>query len=70
MNGLIHNCSHPSDDVHFRISEEKMFADMFHYLEVSIMRLYPEFEISMLMSCSPLGFISFDQTKEIIVHGS
>lgn len=37
MNGIIHNCSHPNDDdVHFRISEEKMMADIFHYLEVRI----------------------------------
>uniref|UniRef100_G3PMT1 5'-3' exoribonuclease 1 n=1 Tax=Gasterosteus aculeatus aculeatus TaxID=481459 RepID=G3PMT1_GASAC len=35
MNGIIHQCSHPNDeDVHFRISEEKIFADIFHYLEV------------------------------------
>ncbi|XP_028282686.1 5'-3' exoribonuclease 1 isoform X2 [Parambassis ranga] len=35
MNGIIHQCSHPNDeDVHFRISEEKIFADIFHYLGV------------------------------------
>uniref|UniRef100_A0A8V5HES5 5'-3' exoribonuclease 1 n=1 Tax=Melopsittacus undulatus TaxID=13146 RepID=A0A8V5HES5_MELUD len=35
MNGIIHQCSHPNDDdVHFRISEDKIFADIFHYLEV------------------------------------
>ncbi|XP_070609455.1 5'-3' exoribonuclease 1 isoform X3 [Erythrolamprus reginae] len=35
MNGIIHLCSHPNDDdVHFRISEDKIFADIFHYLEV------------------------------------
>ncbi|KAF7223264.1 5'-3' exoribonuclease 1 isoform X1 [Nothobranchius furzeri] len=35
MNGIIHQCSHPNDeDVHFRISDEKIFADIFHYLEV------------------------------------
>ncbi|KAG7262043.1 hypothetical protein CRUP_015991 [Coryphaenoides rupestris] len=35
MNGIIHQCSHPNDeDVHFRISEEKIFSDIFHYLEV------------------------------------
>ena len=37
MNGIIHNCSHPNDDdVHFRISEEKIVSDIFHYLEVNI----------------------------------
>lgn len=35
MNGIIHQCSHPNDeDVHFRITEEKIFTDIFHYLEV------------------------------------
>ncbi|XP_040830671.1 5'-3' exoribonuclease 1 isoform X4 [Ochotona curzoniae] len=35
MNGIIHQCSHPNDDdVHFRISEDKIFTDIFHYLEV------------------------------------
>ncbi|XP_070562062.1 5'-3' exoribonuclease 1-like isoform X2 [Ptychodera flava] len=35
MNGIIHICSHPNDDdPHFRISEEKIFQDIFHYIEV------------------------------------
>jgi len=35
MNGIIHVCSHPNDfDPTFRISEEKIFSDIFHYLEV------------------------------------
>ena len=35
MNGIIHNCSHPNDnDPSFRISEHKIFQDIFHYLEV------------------------------------
>lgn len=35
MNGIIHNCSHPGEyDPHFRISEEKIFKDIFHYIEV------------------------------------
>ncbi|XP_071070656.1 5'-3' exoribonuclease 1 isoform X3 [Dasypus novemcinctus] len=35
MNGIIHQCSHPNDDdVHFRISDDKIFNDIFHYLEV------------------------------------
>lgn len=37
MNGIIHICSHPNDnDPHFRMTEEKMFQDIFHYIEVSI----------------------------------
>ena len=36
MNGIVHVCSHPNDgDPHFRITEEKIFADIFHYIEVS-----------------------------------
>ena len=37
MNGIIHVCSHPEDDnPHFRITEEKIFKDIFHYLEVNM----------------------------------
>ncbi|CAL8314374.1 unnamed protein product, partial [Gadus morhua 'NCC'] len=43
MNGIIHQCSHPNDeDVHFRISEEKIFADIFHYLEVLFRTIKPQ----------------------------
>ncbi|XP_067051785.1 5'-3' exoribonuclease 1-like isoform X1 [Acropora muricata] len=35
MNGIIHPCAHPNDDdPHFRKSEEDIFADIFHYIEV------------------------------------
>ena len=35
MNGIIHTCTHPNDDdPHFRMSEEAMFSDIFHYIEV------------------------------------
>jgi len=38
MNGIIHVCSHPEDDnPHFRITEEKIFADIFHYIEVRLL---------------------------------
>jgi len=41
MNGIIHVCSHPEDDnPHFRITEEKIFADIFHYIEVSFALFY------------------------------
>ena len=37
MNGIIHPCAHPNDDdPHFRKSEEDIFADIFHYIEVSL----------------------------------
>ena len=35
MNGVVHVCSHPEDDnPHFRITEEKIYQDIFHYIEV------------------------------------
>ena len=37
MNGIIHACSHPNDeDPTFRISDEKIFSDIFRYLEVRL----------------------------------
>ena len=34
MNGIIHPCSHPNDDnPHFRITEDQIFKDIFHYIE-------------------------------------
>ena len=37
MNGIIHTCTHPhDDDPHFRLTEEAMFNDIFHYIEVKI----------------------------------
>ncbi|KAG0722266.1 5'-3' exoribonuclease 1 [Chionoecetes opilio] len=42
MNGIIHICSHPNDnDPHFRITEEKMFKDIFHYIEVLFRLVQP-----------------------------
>lgn len=41
MNGIIHNCSHPSDDVHFRLSEEQMFEDIFEYLDLLFKMIKP-----------------------------
>ena len=42
MNGIIHNCSHPNDDdPHFRITEEKIIADIFHYIEVLFRMIQP-----------------------------
>lgn len=43
MNGIIHNCSHPNDsDVFFRITEEQMFSDIFHYLEYLFRMIRPQ----------------------------
>ncbi|KAI9594045.1 XRN 5'-3' exonuclease N-terminus-domain-containing protein [Syncephalis fuscata] len=43
MNGIIHNCSHPNDgDAHFRITEDKMFLDMFNYIEHLFSKIKPK----------------------------
>ncbi|XP_069753461.1 5'-3' exoribonuclease 1 isoform X2 [Narcine bancroftii] len=43
MNGIIHQCSHPNDeDVHIRISEEKIIVDIFHYVEVLFRIIKPK----------------------------
>ena len=42
MNGIIHICSHPNDDdPHFGISEEKIFQDIFHYIEFLFRMVQP-----------------------------
>ena len=42
MNGIIHTCSHPNDsDPHFRITEEKIFEDIFRYIEVLFRMIQP-----------------------------
>ncbi|XP_013136555.1 PREDICTED: 5'-3' exoribonuclease 1 [Papilio polytes] len=43
MNGIIHNCSHPDDsNPHFRITEEKIFQDIFHYLSMLFQIIKPK----------------------------
>jgi 5'-3' exoribonuclease 1 len=43
MNGIIHTCSHPNDgDVCFRISEETIFKNIFHYIEVLFNMIRPQ----------------------------
>ncbi|XP_075970890.1 5'-3' exoribonuclease pacman isoform X2 [Anticarsia gemmatalis] len=43
MNGIIHNCSHPDDsNPHFRITEEKIFQDIFHYLTILFQIIKPK----------------------------
>ncbi|XP_070493191.1 5'-3' exoribonuclease 1 [Chironomus tepperi] len=43
MNGIIHNCSHPNDnDIHFRITEEQIFKDIFYYLETLFNMIKPQ----------------------------
>lgn len=60
MNGIIHMCSHPDDyDPHFRISEEKIFSDIFHYVEVIICAAI--FILRLMYFGLKLGSISHDQ---------
>lgn len=43
MNGIIHMCSHPDDNnPHFRITEEKIIQDIFHYIEVLFRMIKPQ----------------------------
>lgn len=43
MNGIIHTCSHPDDNnPHFRISEEKIFQDIFHYIVILFRMIKPQ----------------------------
>ncbi|XP_014226840.1 5'-3' exoribonuclease 1 isoform X1 [Trichogramma pretiosum] len=43
MNGIIHNCSHPNDaDVSFRITEEDIFKNIFHYIEILFRIIQPQ----------------------------
>ncbi|KAK0166620.1 hypothetical protein PV327_004112 [Microctonus hyperodae] len=43
MNGIIHCCSHPNDaDAHFRITEETIFKNIFHYLEILFRTIKPQ----------------------------
>ncbi|XP_037931184.1 5'-3' exoribonuclease 1-like [Teleopsis dalmanni] len=43
MNGIIHNCSHPDDsDIHFSISEEQIFKDIFNYIDKLFFLIKPK----------------------------
>lgn len=43
MNGIIHSCSHPNDsDIHFRITEEQIFKDIFFYIETLFRMIQPK----------------------------
>lgn len=43
MNGIIHVCSHPNDDdPHFRITEEKIFLDIFNYIDFLFRMIKPK----------------------------
>ncbi|CAL1537410.1 unnamed protein product [Lymnaea stagnalis] len=43
MNGVIHVCSHPDDEnPHFRITEEKIFKDICHYIDFLFRMIKPK----------------------------
>ncbi|XP_046395916.1 5'-3' exoribonuclease 1 [Ischnura elegans] len=43
MNGIIHVCSHPNDfDPQFRITEESIFKNIFHYVEILFRMIQPQ----------------------------
>jgi len=41
MNGIIHPCSHPSDDATFTITEKQIFDNIFGYIEFLIQTIKP-----------------------------
>ena len=54
MNGIIHPCSHPSDDPTFRISEEQIFDNVFRYIEFLIQTIKPQKTFFMAVDgCAP-----------------
>ncbi|XP_034935611.1 5'-3' exoribonuclease 1 isoform X2 [Chelonus insularis] len=43
MNGIIHNCSHPNNaNAHFRITEETIFKNIFHYVDTLFRTIKPQ----------------------------
>ncbi|XP_076300031.1 5'-3' exoribonuclease pacman isoform X2 [Lasioglossum baleicum] len=43
VNGIIHGCSHPNDvDITFRITEETIFKNIFHYIEILFNIIQPQ----------------------------
>ncbi|KAG7212279.1 hypothetical protein KM043_012607 [Ampulex compressa] len=43
MNGIVHTCSHPKDnDALLRITEEEIFKNIFHYVEVLFRMIQPQ----------------------------
>ena len=54
MNGIIHACSHPNDDdPTFSISEDKIFNDIFRYIEVSHVTLLSIVHLVYSVTCRP-----------------
>ncbi|KOC61668.1 5'-3' exoribonuclease 1 [Habropoda laboriosa] len=42
VNGIIHSCSHPDEDILFRITEENIFKNIFCYLELLFRMIQPQ----------------------------
>ncbi|XP_066597922.1 5'-3' exoribonuclease 1 isoform X2 [Prorops nasuta] len=43
VNGIVHGCSHPNDnDIHFEITEEDIFKNIFHYIEILFRLIQPQ----------------------------
>ena len=67
MNGIIHICSHPNDDdPHFRISEEKIFQDIFHYIEFLFRMVQPR----KVTGAGPLQMMTATFLPSGFLHGS
>ena len=54
MNGIIHPCSHPSDDPTFVITEQQIFDNIFRYIEFLIQTIKPQNTFFMAVDgCAP-----------------
>ena len=42
MNGIIHACSHPSDDASFRQTEPQIFLAIFNYIDALFSKIKPK----------------------------
>ena len=64
MNGIIHVCSHPNDDdPTFRISDEKIFNDIFSYLEVKYWDAISPSEILSLIVFFPQILLCYNRAS-------
>ena len=70
MNGIIHVCAHPNDDdPTFRISEEKIFSDIFNYLEVTPPSTWPFIQACYFTDSEPCStFWTFLNHQSIIFY--
>lgn len=72
MNGIIHNCSHPDDgNVQFRITEEQIFLDIFHYIETLFRLIKPQKLFFMAVDgVAPRAKMNQQRGRRFLLHSS